>query len=209
MRSRAPFIAVLICAAAPGCGSGDSSDSPTTPSPAVRVQIAGRVLDERSGQGMPGVTLLWGGRTVLSQVTAVTDATGSYQVQLPEAEFYSVSGSNVFPLSVVRPTSSLDIINFFVNTGGCPTQYGRIVDATTRRPVPGAQVSWVGVTSTTDAAGSYRLTLACQPGAYGSGETTLSVSHSSYQPYTARAPNGDTLGVTPADLRQDIALTPR
>ena len=146
--------ALLTCAAAIGCGGGDSPGSPTTPSPASNVQIGGRVVDERTMQGVAGVTLLWGGSgippipagtPVPANLTSVTDANGSYQVQLPDAASYSVSADAVFPMSVVRPIGSLDIINFYVNTGGCPTQYGRIVDVMTRRVIAGAHVSWVGV----------------------------------------------------------------
>lgn len=174
----------------------------------MTIHLSGRVVDERTLQGMPGLTLAWGGgRAGLQQISSVTDATGSYQVNLPDQESYSVSSTAA--RGVVRPIAALDIVNFYVNTGGCPTQYGRIVDARTRRPVAGAELNWAGVTSTSDASGSYRLRLECRPGAYGSGVTTLTVNHSGYQPYTSMAAAGETLGVSPSDERLDIALTPR
>ena len=171
-------------------------------------------------QGVAGVTLLWGGSgippipagtPVPANLTSVTDANGSYQVQLPDAASYSVSADAVFPMSVVRPIGSLDIINFYVNTGGCPTQYGRIVDVMTRRVIAGAHVSWVGVTSTSDLTGNYRLTLACRPGGYGSGPTTLSVSHPGYQPVLGarpkrRDPRRRPRGVAPRH-RADAAMS--
>ena len=151
-----------------------------------------------------------GGRVGLLQISSVTDATGGYQVQLPEADAYSVSAGGAAPFSgVVRPTSALDIVNFYVHTGGCPTEYGRIVDTATRRPIAGAEVSWAGVTATSDPSGHYRLQLTCQPGAYGSGETTFAVSHPGYQPYAVRGRNAEGLGASPEDARLDIGLTPR
>jgi hypothetical protein len=159
--------------------------------------------------GVPGVTLFWGGTGTFANATVVTDATGGYQVQLPDAASYTVSADAVFPLSVVRLTGALDIVNFYVNTGGCPTQYGRIVDGVTRRSIAGAQVSWVGVMSTSDPTGNYRRTLECRPGGYGTGETRVSVSHPGYQPFTMPGRAGEVLGVSAADVRQDIARTPR
>jgi hypothetical protein len=174
----------------------------------MTIHLAGRVVDERTLQGMPGLTLAWGGgRAGLQQISSVTDATGNYQVDLPDQEFYSVSSAAL--TGVVRPIAALDIVNFYVNTGGCPTLYGRIVDARTRRPVAGAEVSWVGITSISDAAGAYRVKLDCRPGAYGSGPTTLNVGHSGYQPYMSAARAAESLGTSPADERLDIALTPR
>lgn len=205
MGLRAPAIAVLISTAAVGCG--DSSGGPTTPSLAT-VHIGGRIVDERTRQGVAGLTLRWGGgRAGLQQISSSTDATGSYQVDLPDQEFYSVSSTGIS--AVVRPIGSIDIVNFYVNMGGCPTQYGRIVDARTRRPVAGATVAWVGITSITDTAGSYRLGIDCRAGAYGSGLTTLTVNHEGYQPYSSQARAAESLGVTGAEERLDIALTPR
>lgn len=208
MGLRPPSLAVLICAAAAGCG-GDSSDNPTAPSSTTNVQIGGRVIDERTRQGVAGVGLHWGGVGIPASLTTVTDATGSYHAQLPEAASYSVSADPMIPMSVVRPIGTLDIVNFYVNTGGCPTQYGRVVDAVSRRAVAGAVVSWAGATSTSDTAGNYRLTLECRPGGYGSGPTTLGVSHASYQTYAAPARNAETLGASAWEARLDIALTPR
>ena len=216
MGLRAPSIAVLMCAAAAGCGGGDSSGGPTAPSSAMTIHISGRVVDERTMQGVAGVTLLWGGTgippipagtPIPANLSIVTDANGSYQAELPDAAYYSVSGG--MARGIVRPIGALDIVNFYVNTGGCPTQYGRVVDAVTRRAIAGAQVSWVGLTSTSDATGNYRLTLACQPGSYGSGLTTSSVSHPAYQPYSTPARTGEALGSAASEERVDIALTPR
>lgn len=211
MRLRPRSIAVLTCAAAIGCGGGDSSGGPTMPTSAVTIHLGGRVVDERMRQGVPGMTLFWGGgRAGLQQITSTTDATGAYQVDLPEQESYSVSTSgNPRVYGTVRPTGPIDIINLLVNTGGCPTLYGRIVDAVTRRPVTGATVTWVGLTSTSDAAGNYRLGLECRPGAFGSGETTLGVTHPAYQAYSSRSPQAETLGLSASDERMDLALTPR
>jgi hypothetical protein len=215
MGVRPPFIAVLISAAAVGCGGGDSG-SPTAPSSAMTIHLAGRVVDERTMQGVAGVTLLWGGAgippipaggPVPASLTTITDANGSYQAELPDAAYYSVSGG--MARGIVRPIGALDIVNFYVNTGGCPTQYGRVVDAVTRRAIAGAQVSWTGLASTSDATGNYRLALACQPGSYGSGLTTFSVSHPSYQPYSTPARTGEALGSVASEERLDVALTPR
>lgn len=210
MRQHAPSLAVLTCAAAIGCAGTDSSGRPTGPSPSWTVHLGGRVVDERTMQGVAGLTLMWGGgRAGLQQISTVTDATGSYQVDLPDQEFYSVSADRAFPMSVVRVIGALDIVNFYVNTGGCPTHYGRIVDAVTRRPIAGAEVGWLGVTSTTGSTGHYRLTFECRPGGYGSGQSTLDVTHPGYQPYSARQTDAENLGVTASDVRSDIALTPR
>ena len=128
VRRGSPVLAVLIGTAGVGCGGGDAS-GPTSPSSAANVQLVGRVVDERTLQGVPGVSLHWGGgRVGLLQISSVTDATGGYQVQLPDADAYSVSADGAAPFSgVVRPTAALDIVNFYVHTGGCPTEYGRIV----------------------------------------------------------------------------------
>lgn len=201
---------IMLSALAVGCGGKDSPGSVTAPSPVSVVRIAGRVVDERSAQGLPGVTLHWGGgRVGLLQITSVTDAVGSYQVELPDAEYYSVSADSVLPMSIVRPTGALDIVNFYVNTGGCPTWYGRVVNANSRRAVSGAEVSWAGVASTTDVTGNYRLSLECRSGGYGSGPTSLSANHPNYLSYSMPARSGDTLGITPEAVRFDIALTPR
>jgi hypothetical protein len=210
LRTGSAFIVVwLVGAASVGCGAGDGAGSPTMPSPSSTVQIGGRVVDERTTRGLPGVTLFWGGSGTFAHATVVTDATGGYQVHLPDAASYTVSAEAVFPLSVVRPTGALDIVNFYVNTGGCPTQYGRIVDGVTRRAISGARVDWVGLTSTSDQTGNYRLTLECRPGGHGAGPTSVSVSHPGYQPFAMPGRDGQALGVTAADVRQDIALTPR
>jgi hypothetical protein len=208
MNSAVPFIVLLVGAAAVGCSAEDGAGDPTMPSPASTIQIAGRVVDERSARGLPGVSMLWNGAGTFANATAVTDATGSYQVQLPNAAFYNVFADGVFPVSVVRPTAALDIVNFYVNTGGCPTQYGRVVDAATRKAIAGAQVAWVGATSTSDQAGNYRLTLECR-GRFEAGPTNITVSHPGYQPFTMPGRAGETLGATAADVRLDIALTAR
>jgi hypothetical protein len=70
-------------------------------------------------------------------------------------------------------------------------------------------VAWVGVTSTSDPGGAYRLKLDCQSGAYGSGPTMLHVNHPGYQPYSSPARAGESLGTVAADERLDLALTPR
>jgi hypothetical protein len=209
VRAGLPFIVLLAGATAVGCGPGNGADDPTSPSPSSHIQIGGRVVDERTARGIPAVALFWAGSGTFANATAVTDATGSYQVQLPEAAFYTVSADAVFPLSVVRPTGAFDIVNFYVNTGGCPTQYGRIVDGVTRRAIAGAQLAWLGLTSTSDAAGNYRLMLECRPGVYGTGPTSITVSHAGYQPFTMPGRDAGTLGVTAVDVRQDIALTAR
>lgn len=210
MGLRPPSLAMLICAAAAGCGGGDSG-GPTAPSPSLTIHLGGRVVDERMQQGVSGMTLFWGGgRAGLQQITSTTDATGAYQVDLPEQEAYSVStGGDPRVYGTVRPTGPIDIINLLVNTGGCPTLYGRVVDAVTRRPVTGATVTWVGLTSTSDAAGNYRLGLECRPGAFGAGETALGVTHPAYQAYSSRSRQAETLGLSASDERMDLALTPR
>jgi hypothetical protein len=209
VRAAFPFIVLLAGAATAGCGTNDGAGSPTTPSPGSTIQIAGRVVDERTGRGLPGVSMFWSGSGTFGNATAVTDATGGYQVRLTNAASYSVSADGVFPVSVVRPTGALDIINFYVNTGGCPTQYGRIVDAATRKAIAGAQVAWVGVTSTSDLAGNYRLTLECRPGSYEAGPTSITVIHPGYQPFTMPGRAGETLGANASDVRLDLALTAR
>lgn len=210
MRQHAPSITVLACAAAIGCAESDSSGRPTGPSSSLTIHLGGRVVDERTMQGVAGLTLMWGGgRAGLQQLSSSTDATGSYQVDLPNQEYYSVSADRAFPISIVRSIGALDIINFYVNTGGCPTHYGRVIDAVTRRPIAGAEVGWAGLGATTNATGNYRLMFECRPGGYGEGPTTLDVTHSGYQPYSARQTNAENLGVSAADVRSDIALTPR
>ena len=85
----------------------------------------------------------------------------------------------------------------------------RVVDAVTRRAIAGAQVSWVGLTSTSDATGNYRLTLACHPGSYGSGLTTFSVSHPADQPHLDARSHRRGARLRRLGERFDIALTPR
>jgi len=168
------------------------------------------VYDERAGQGIGGVTLTWNaGGAASTNVTVTTDQGGNYLVSLVDAEAYTVSGGSVVSLSLVRPASPIDIVNFYVNTGGCPTLYGRVLDAVTKRPVTGAQLTWVGVTAMSGITGSYRLQLECRSGGYGSNTTVISVTHPAYATYTMVGGRGETLGSSAGEYRTDIALTPR
>jgi hypothetical protein len=168
------------------------------------------VYDERAGQGVGGVTLTWNaGGPASTNVTVTTDQGGNYLVRLADADAYTVSGGSVGSLSLVRPASPIDIANFYVNTGGCPTVYGRVLDAVTRRPVTGARLTWVGVTAASDVTGSYRLQLECRSGGYGSNTTVITVTHPDYATVTMVAGRGETLGSSPGEHRTDIALTPR
>jgi len=213
MRGRCSGVVLALCMASARCGS-DGSGGPTAPSApsAFGVQVVGRVFDERAARGVGGVTLTWtpegAVETTTTGVTVVTDSTGGYALHLTDPGPYVVAGGSAGITGLVRLAGTLDLVNFYVNTGGCPTVYGRIVDAMTRRPVSDAQVGWAGITSTTGITGEYRLTFECgrSPGA---NTTIVSVTHPNYVTYTGNAGPTESLGLNPSESRADISVTPR
>src|SRR5688572_352661 len=140
-----------------------SDNAPTAPtqtppaaSPSVRV--AGRVIDYRTGQGVPGLTINWqapgnSSHLVAQSLTSTSDATGRYDVIVPITEGFTPLADTllaVIPqaLAGVRiPGKSLET-DLLVNSGPCVGRYGFVYDAATRLPISGAQVRRAGTATT-------------------------------------------------------------
>jgi hypothetical protein len=169
----------------------------------------GRVLNGPGSAPVAGATLRWDAivepRPASTFIT--TTGTGDYAVWLPPADRYVVFINNGPSILVLLSTPSRPI-DFLMNTGGCPTIYGSVLDSATRAPIAGARVGWVGE-SVTDANGAYRITVPCGSGSYGFGTTALTITHPAYQSYFTPHARRESLGSSARESRSDYLLTPR
>jgi hypothetical protein len=195
-----------------------SKASPTSPTPVAPVppppaiHIAGQVLDYITGKTVSGTSIAWRPLNLdvpSSEVTVTSDAAGRFEVALPVADRYQFSiplDTLNFQSGLVQTSGKRMETQILVNGGPCAARYGYVIDAVTRQPIAGAQVSRVN-TAVTNAQGYYRLEIACEPRQWGIGTTTISASHPAYQFHwdvDGRSENTSYSGIR----RHDFALQP-
>jgi hypothetical protein len=159
-------LAAVIGLAAASCGG-----SPTGPRAGDIVRISGVVQEFSTGATVPGTTVTFG------DATAVTNASGAYEIPVPALETYNptVDGVRVGTSAVFGPAYRGD---FLIRPGTCVARYGTVSDLGLHRPIAGAQVSLGGKSILTGADGWYRLDFECPPlGTFGSNTTFMSVTH--------------------------------
>jgi hypothetical protein len=157
---------------------------PVSP-PATGIHVSGRVLDFRTGAPVPAVPMTWLGRTeaygVVGSVTATSDPQGRYSLVLPPAAYYALTlgDSSSGASGVVRVAATIYQTDLLVAGDACNwVRYGTIVDATTRAPIAGAQVSASGRSAITRDDGTYTLDRGCLSA--GASPTNLVVNHAGY-----------------------------
>jgi hypothetical protein len=191
------------------------TNPPTTPAPYVpptaALRVSGRLIDFHTAQGVAGMEMRWlpftAGGPQFASVTAVSDTTGAFQVDLPVAERFSLQFSSPGQSGlVIVPGKQLDT-TLLVNPGTCAARYGTVIDAVTRQPIAGARVSRAR-TAETDAHGYYRIDIGCDPKAdWGFGTTIVSVQHPAYE--GAFEFDGRREGTSVSGIRRvDFALRP-
>lgn len=159
------LIAVLLPAAV-GCGG-----SPTGPRAGDIVRISGVVQEFSTGTAVPGATVTFG------TATAVTNASGVYQIAVPALEIYTptVDGERMGNSRVFGESYRGD---FLVRSGTCVSRYGTVSDLGLHRPIAGATVSLGGKQTVTGADGWYRLDFGCPPnGLVGFNTTFIYATH--------------------------------
>lgn len=110
----------------------------------------------------------------------MSDSAGTFQVELPVADRFLVQFEPGVHASamVVVPGKRLDT-TLLVNAGPCAGRYGTVIDAVTRQPIAGAQVTRAG-SAVSDADGRYMINIGCETRDWGFGTTTISVQHPNY-----------------------------
>ena len=177
--------------------------------------VRGRVIDYTRGVGVADVRLDWRATFLGTPIqlgeqrSAVSDAMGNYTVSLPAADRYQLGlpgnlGAGVGGMVIVLAKSYQT--DFFVNPGNCVVMSGVIVDAVTRTPVSGAQITWVGQRATSGADGTYRIEPGCGR-SYGTGTTSFVVSHPNYTTFQGLGTRAEFLTVGGV-FRRDEFLTP-
>jgi hypothetical protein len=159
-------VTVVLLVAAVSCGG-----SPTGPRAGEIIRISGVVEEFSTEAAVPGATVTFGG------ATAVTTASGIYQIDVPALESYepTVDGVRVGTSAVFGPAYRGD---FLVHPGTCVARYGTVSDLGLHRPIAGAQVSLGGKSTSSGADGWYRLDFDCPPFAmFGSNTTLMLVTH--------------------------------
>jgi hypothetical protein len=190
---------VVLLLVAVSCGS--TSSAPTSTGPTV---VAGRVFDSQTGIGVSGATVIF--RDTLSAGPAisssVTDGTGSYQTSILVGR-YAVSVDNVYG-GQAHVRSGINRTDLLVHSGACIVRYGTVADASTGRPVPGALLSMLGVTATTDVDGWYRFDLGC--GLHFSNTIDMGIMRAGYVDAALPMGRGENLA---GAVRADADLVPR
>lgn len=195
------------------CGDGTpAAPTPITEAPPPAIHITGHVVDYSSGTPVSGTSIAWRPLNLngpSSDSTVVSDASGRFEVALPVADSYRFlipTGPINFQSGLVRTSGKRMETRILVNPGSCAARYGYVIDAVTRQPIAGAQVSRFR-TAITDVAGYYRLEIACETRVWGSGTTTISAMHPAYQLHwdiDGRSENTASSGLR----RHDFALQP-
>ena len=211
-------VRMAACIAAAILSFSCSASRPTSPTPvapiapAPSIHIAGTVVDYASGKPVPSVSISWQPlnlRVPSSPVAATSDANGRFSAALPVTDSYQFAipiGSSGLQFGLVRTAGKQMETQIIVNPGMCIARYGYVIDAVTRQPIAGAQVSRFK-SAITDKNGYYRIELACEPRDWGSGTTTISASHPAYQFHwdiDGRSENTASSGI----IRHDFALEP-
>jgi hypothetical protein len=148
------------------------------------------VLNFVTNTGVPGATVAFG------DVTAVTDAGGSYTLVVQRIGRYDdalVDGALIGQR--VDVTGSAYRGDFLVRGGMCVSRYGTIADAGTLRPIVGATVRFNGPglsdSAVSGSDGWYRIDLGCPAnGLVGFNTTEVVVSHPNYMDQSYPAGRG-------------------
>jgi hypothetical protein len=167
-----PLLAVLAVSTA-------CNDSPTRPGDRASVRVTGVIRDFRSDAPVVGAQVVFGAVTASTELSG--RLAGRYAVQV-EAGEHRVSIDDE-PIGSVWLEGRTYRGDFYVRTAGCIARYGIVRDRQTRRPVPGATVSWFGNPSTTtDNGGWFTLSLGCpEVPCIGFNTTSLSVEHPRFE----------------------------
>jgi hypothetical protein len=151
---------------------------------AVR-RLQGRVTDFASDAPLAGVTVSFGADVIALNLTATTDASGTFAVDVPAGPIYAAIDGQILANLVVRvggPAYRGDLLG---NGGTCISRYGLITDAVTFQPVPGATVRLGGRSTVTGPDGWYRIDLGCVDDPFNNFNTTfMYVSHPAYQEFS-------------------------
>jgi hypothetical protein len=173
------FAATSLCAAA----CADSSP-PSAPSPPLSPMwsVSGRVVDFISKAGLPGAQITFSASAIPLPYSASADSGGMYEMVFQNAGMYrvNVSGVSSFAQMVYVPAARSYTTDLLVGPSDCPVMYGRVFDGRTSKVVSGARVSFVDTVAMSQADGSYRVSLGCRSGGYGTGTLGIFISHPDY-----------------------------
>ena len=185
------YTGVLLLLFTLSCGG-----SPSAPSDGEIVKISGVVQEFSTGTAVPGATVTFG------TATAVTNASGVYQIAVPALETHMPTVEGVrMGTSIVHGSSYRG--DSLVHPGTCVARYGIVSDIGLHRPIAGATVVLdVAFSSTvTDAEGWYRIDAGCPPsGQVGTNTSAIRVSHPNYAP-AGRAEGRGFTGVYRVDIQ--------
>ena len=187
----APVVLLIVLT---GCVK---SDLPTAPMSGGLVQVQGRVVDFVTKAGVANAPVFFG------SYGARTDSFGFYRLNVPSGDYdVTAAQENIGTLHAVDPEYRGDV---FVRGGNCTAAYGLIVNKWSRRPVPSANVSFVGGEARSDSTGWYVLDLGCNRD-FGIGTTFMRVTAAGYADAT---PFGGRREGIRGIRRLDVALAPQ
>jgi hypothetical protein len=199
-------LAIAVLFASGGCGT-QSPAVPTSDFAAPRVGVSaplsGRVIDFTTNAGISGAKVEFGdlgfSGTFVTAMTAVTDATGAYKLNVDAASyiaFVQIDGAWIGQIQLNHDYRG----DFLVRTGTCVARYGTVADSLTLLPVVGATVTLSGTSVVTGPNGWYRIDLGCPSnGLVGFNTTFVTVSHPDYPSRSFVAGRG-VFGVSRMDL---------
>ncbi len=197
-RGRVAAAAVVALLGVAGC----ADDAPGTRPSGAGVALGGRVIGYRTGSPSAGVSVVFDSLSPRLHLTATTDASGSYLVQVSEAATFDVrvDGAAAGQLLVHSPGVVGDL---FVDGGTCSARYGVLYDNRTLRPVPGATVAASGQQAQSDSRGWYLLPGEDCPSLPQFGGTTfMRITHPDFEPASVVVGRG-----FQAVRRHDLVLT--
>ncbi|MEW6749661.1 MAG: carboxypeptidase regulatory-like domain-containing protein [Candidatus Latescibacterota bacterium] len=161
---RCALLALFLLA--PGCDQLASPVKPEAPSSGV----AGQVVDARTGQPIQGAQIV-----IEPLGSTVTDAGGRFELKVafePGKTYTLVCSTPGYVPVSLRVTAAADgqvqSASIALEPQPRPGIAGQVVDAQTGRPLPGALVTTVPMTTraTTDADGRFVIDQALEPGTY-------------------------------------------
>jgi hypothetical protein len=166
--------------AAPSTGNVVAPVAPSaleTALPSKARPMQGRVLDYPTYVPRSGMTVRFAGQE-LSDVTTATDAGGYYRLSVPGG-FFDLYLNDRYSgrVRTIGPPLRGDV---FFETASCASRYGVISDRRTWRTVEGATVSLLGITTTTDVDGWYRIDVGCPSPLPTDGTIAITVTHPRY-----------------------------
>jgi hypothetical protein len=172
--------AALYAAAACADSRPPSAPSPLPPAWGV----SGRVADFMSNTGVPGARISFSASAFPLPYTTSADSGGAYEMLFQNAGIYRVNVTSGSPPSasqiVYVPAARSYTTDLLVGPSDCPVMYGWVFDGHTSKVVSGARVFFADTFATSEADGSYRLSLGCRTGGYGTGTLSIGISHTSY-----------------------------